>query len=89
MKQHFPPSSEIPIPVDKARAAKLVAQSDPHLLAEFLDSQLDALAALVHASDPHQARWNDHIDPVIEPAAAKVETVPHSPPSPVLWLRHI
>ena len=75
MKQPFPLASGIPIPADTARAAKLVAQSDPHVMAELWDSQHDALAALDHAAESHQARWNDHIDPVIKPAAAKVETV--------------
>ena len=74
MKQPFPIASEIPIPVDTARAAKLVAQSDPHVLAEFWDSQLDAMSALVQEAEPHQARWNDHINPVIKPVDGKVKT---------------
>ena len=76
MEHPFPLASEIAIPVDTARAAKHVDRPDPHVLAEFWDSQLDSLAALVHAAEPHQTRRNDQIDPVIKPAAAKVETVP-------------
>ena len=55
-------------------SAKLVAQSDPHILDEFRGPQLDAQSALVQADEPHQARWNDQIDPVIIPAAGEVGT---------------
>ena len=74
-KHPFPIESEILIPSDTARAAKLVARSGPHVLAGFWDFQLDALSALAQAAGPHQARWNGHINPVTKPAAGKFETV--------------
>ena len=74
MKQPSPLASGIPIPADTDRAAKLVAQSGPHVMAEFWDSQLDALTALVQSAEPRQARRNDHIGPVTKPAAGKVKT---------------
>ena len=75
MKQSFPLASEIQIPADTDRAAKLVARSDHHVLPEFWDSQLDALSALVQEAWPRQARRHDHINPAIKHSAGQVETV--------------
>ena len=52
-----------------------MAESDPHLLADFWDSQISHLEALDAAATPSQAKRNARIGPTIRPAAGEIQTL--------------
>ena len=52
-----------------------MAENDPHLIAEFWDSQSASLGKLLKSAASDQAKWNGCIDPSIRSASGEINTL--------------